>query len=104
MNVRPCKLHYAARRGVVSEVSTLLKDHPAINVNRTDTLHWTPLQVAYSYGHSEVVKLLLAHPDINVNVKGGIFIPTPEVPFLVLDVSQILPLAMNHSMTSRRPW
>ena len=61
----------AAKNGLVSEVSSLLKDHPEINVNWTnpDSHHRTALQAASSYGHVEVAKLLFAHPNINVNFK-----------------------------------
>ena len=59
----------AARDGRVSEVSSLLRDHPEINVNWTDYAQWTPLHTASINGHVEIVKLLLAHPDIDVNLK-----------------------------------
>ena len=49
-------------------VSSLLRDHPEINVNWTDE-HWTSLHTASFRGHLEVVKLLLAHPNVNVNLK-----------------------------------
>ena len=52
----------AAEQGDVEAVSTLLRDHPEINVN------WTALHVSSRFGHSEVVKLLLAHPDIDANI------------------------------------
>ena len=48
-------------------MSSLLRDHPEINVNWTNEDQRTPLYVASD--HVEVVKLLLAHPDINVNMK-----------------------------------
>ena len=57
----------AATDGLVSEVSSLLKNNPEINVNWTDSTRWTPLHAASSRGHVEVVKLLLAHPNIDVN-------------------------------------
>ena len=65
------KLYDAARGGRVSEVSSLLRDHPEINVNwRNPNLNrCTPLSAASLSGHVEVIKLLLAHPDMNVNVK-----------------------------------
>jgi len=62
-------LHFAAEKGRVSEVSSVLRDHPEINVNRTNEYQWTPLHAAAFNGRVEVVKLLLAHPDINVNMK-----------------------------------
>ena len=54
------QLYGAVKNGRVSEVSALLRDHPGVNVNWTNTLQWTPLHVASSYGSVEVVKLLLA--------------------------------------------
>ena len=65
------KLYDATAGGRVSEVSSLLRDHPEITVNWTnsDYSQWTPLHIASLEGHVEVVKLLLAHPKINVNVK-----------------------------------
>jgi len=63
------KLWDAAENGRASEVSSLLRDHPEINVNWTDNEQWTPLHVASLNGHVEVVKLLLAHPNININLK-----------------------------------
>ena len=65
------KLFDATKDGCVSEVSTLLRDHPEIDVNWTNPefFQWTPLHIASSYDHVELVKLLLAHPDINFNVK-----------------------------------
>jgi len=62
-------LYDAAQDGRVSEVSSLLRDHPDINVNWTDYNHRTALHAAGWNGHVEVVKLLLAHPDIDVNVR-----------------------------------
>ena len=70
------QLYDAVKNGRVSEVSALLRDHPGVNVNWTNTLQWTPLHVASSYGSVEGVKLLLAHPDINVNLK-EVFGQTP---------------------------
>ena len=63
------QLFEAADGDRVSEVSSLLRDHPGINVNWTDSRQETSLHVASRNGHVEVVKLLLAHPDINVNLK-----------------------------------
>ena len=67
------QLYDAAENGRASEVSSLLGDHPEINVNwaNPDYSQWTPLHIACRYGHAEVVKLLLAHPDINVNWKSS---------------------------------
>jgi len=64
------KLYDAAEYGRVSEVWSLLRDHPEINVNWTNPDHnqWTALHTASLHDHVEVVKLLLAHPDINVNM------------------------------------
>ena len=63
------KLYDAAEDGDAFEVSSLLRDHPDINVNWTDYNHRTALHAAGWNGHVEVVKLLLAHPDIDVNVR-----------------------------------
>ena len=43
---------------IVSEVSSLLRDHPDTNVNWTDDDKWIALHVASMNGHVEVVKLL----------------------------------------------
>ena len=66
------KFYVAAEAGRVAEVSCVLRDHPEINVNwtNTDTL-WTPLHIASLNGHVEVVKLLLDHPAIDVNMKNN---------------------------------
>ena len=63
------KLYNAANVGHASEVSSLLRDHPDIDVNWTISDKWTALHAASYNGYVEVVKLLLAHPDIDVNVK-----------------------------------
>ena len=63
------KLSATAGAGRVSEVSSLLRDHPDIDVNWTISDKWTALHAASYNGYVEVVKLLLAHPDIDVNVK-----------------------------------
>ena len=63
------QLYDAAEDGRLSEVSSLLRDHPEINVNWTDYAQWTPLHTASINGHVEIVKLLLAHPNINVNMR-----------------------------------
>jgi len=62
-------LHLAAQSDHLSEVLSLLKDHPGLNVNWGYHNNWTALHFASLQGHGEVVKALLAHPDINVNVK-----------------------------------
>ena len=54
---------------VVSLKSSLLRDHPEINVNWINEYQWTPLHNASGCDHAEVVKLLLAHPDIDVNLR-----------------------------------
>jgi len=71
------KLYDAADKGRVSKVTSLLRNHPGLNVNWTNpTNQWTPLHAASFQGCAEVVKLLLAHPDINVNLK-NVFGQTP---------------------------
>ena len=65
------QLYDAARDGRVSEVSSLLKDHPEIDVNWQGNTQWTALHAACRSGHTEVVKLLFSHPDINVNMKNS---------------------------------
>ena len=62
------QLYAAAKDDRVSEVFSLLRDHPNINVNWADPDNqWKPLHIASCNGHDKVVKLLLAHPNINVN-------------------------------------
>ena len=55
------KLYDAANAGLASEVSSLLSDHPEINVNWTGSTQTTALHRASLNDHAEVVKLLLAH-------------------------------------------
>ena len=56
------QLFEAAHDGSVSEVSSLLRDHPGIDGHAA-------LHGASKHGYVEVVKLLLAHPNININLK-----------------------------------
>jgi len=63
------KLSSAVNAGRASEVSSLLRDHPRINV--TVSGKWSPLHSACWKGHVEVVKLFLALPNINVNLTDG---------------------------------
>ena len=66
------KLFDAAWDGRASEVSSLLRDHPEINVNWSkEGSGWTSLHAASRNGRVEVVKLLLAHPNIDVNMKSS---------------------------------
>ena len=58
------QLYSAAEDGRVFEVSSLLRDHPEINVNWAYYYQETALHIASLNGHAEVVKLLLAHPNI----------------------------------------
>jgi len=54
----------------IETVSSLLRDHPGINVNWADRFDQrTPLHIASRKGYVEVVKLLLAHHAIDVNMK-----------------------------------
>ena len=63
------RLFYASASGSLSNVSSLLREHPEIDVNWTNTDHYSSLHTASIRGHVEVVKLLLAHPATNVNVQ-----------------------------------
>ena len=65
-------LWYAARRNLFSDISSLLKEYPEINVNGRDDNEWTALHMASHHGYVEVVILLLAHSNINVNVKNDL--------------------------------
>ena len=62
--------------GRTEEVESLLKAHPALNVNLKDEKYgyqdWAPLHHASNQSHLEIVKLLLAHPAIDVNVKNRV--------------------------------
>ena len=69
----------AAYDGLTSEVSSLLRDHPEIDVNWADDDQYSALHSALLKGHVEVVKLLLAHPDIKVNLKNQ----SGRTPFLL---------------------
>jgi len=62
-------LYDAAWGGHASEVLSLLRVHPEVNINWGNEEEWTPLHVASSRDHDEVVKVLLAHPNIDVNLK-----------------------------------
>ena len=57
------------RHGRAFEVSPLLRDHPDLNVNYSNSDESTPLQAASLFDSVEIVKLLLAHPNIDVNLK-----------------------------------
>jgi len=63
------QLYKAAQSGLVSDVSSLLRDHLGLNVNWQDNTQWTALHTACWNGHADVAKLLLAHPAIKVNLK-----------------------------------
>ena len=63
------RLNAAVENNRASEVSSLLRAHPEINVNWMDEDEWAAIHYASSNGHDGVVKVLLAHPDINVNLK-----------------------------------
>jgi len=60
------QLQSAARTGCDSKVSSLLRDHPDLNINYT-IAYWTALHFASFGGHLEIAKLLLVHPGIDVN-------------------------------------
>ena len=62
------KLYAASEGDRVSRVSSLLRDHPEINVNWTNEDEWASLHVASNKDHVEVVNLLLKRPNINVNL------------------------------------
>lgn len=53
-------LHRAASNGQVLLVKKLLKDcGPSLDIDCKDEMNWTPLIIACSAGHLEIVKLLL---------------------------------------------
>ena len=60
--------HEAVFKGDVSAVRTLL-DNRAIKVNQRNADGCTPLFVACTCGHLEIVHLLMAHPQINPMAK-----------------------------------
>ena len=65
------QLYAAAHEGLASEVSSLLRDHPGLDVHWENQLSYfqTALHTASVNGHVDVVKLLLAHPNIKVNLR-----------------------------------
>ena len=65
-------LHEFCSSGNTSEVVSLLRDHPNLNVNWTNEITWSALHYASFHGHSDIVKLLLAHTpaSVNPNIKG----------------------------------
>ena len=66
------RLLYLIRIGSTEEVEKLVIDNPAFNINEDlDGIGWTALHFACSYGHHEMVSLLLAHLDINVNQRNN---------------------------------
>jgi len=67
------KLKDAAENGRVEKVKEILRNNPAIDVNKRSAVYgaWydsaSALHGACANGHDSVVSLLLAHPDIDVN-------------------------------------
>jgi len=60
----------------VTELESVLKDYPDVDINGVNSFGLTALH--NSTGQPEVVKLLLSHPNINVNPTIYLhFIPTP---------------------------
>ena len=64
-------LFWAARNGHADKVSSILKNNPAIDINRLNESGYNALHCASIFGSVEVVKLLLEHPNINVNSTHG---------------------------------
>jgi len=60
-------LFRAAREGNADEVSSILKNNPAIDINHQSEAGYNALHSASIFGYAEVVKLLLEHPNIDVN-------------------------------------
>ena len=76
-------------RGNVSGVRQFLTDNPTFNINEDlNGGAWTALHYACSFGHHEVVSVLLAHPDINVN-RGTIVDPLHFVMVVQMEMSKL---------------
>ena len=63
------KLSEAAKWGFAPEISSLLKDNPALNANWANENHWTALHWATYKGHVDAVKLFLGHSSVRVNIR-----------------------------------
>jgi hypothetical protein len=63
---------YDATRDVrEEEVRKILMENKEVNVNWKDSIGWTALHRACSFGNDKIVSMLLAHPDIDVNQKAN---------------------------------
>ncbi len=61
------ELYVACLRGNIAKVQELLKT--PIDINQLSTDGKTPLMIAVSRSHTDIVKLLLRHKEINVNIQ-----------------------------------
>lgn len=59
-------IHWAASSGCLSFIEFVLQTNEAL-VSKTDASEWTPLMIAASAGHLDVVKCLLSSHYTNVN-------------------------------------
>jgi len=69
MSTAEQKLFEAVKSRDVVKVSSLLKDHPGLDVNWTNEEQWSALHMASYKDHADIVEVLLEHPHINVNLE-----------------------------------
>ena len=62
----------ATSQGNVEEVKKILKNHPNLDVNKTDETKQNVLFKACGSGQYAIVSILLAHPGINVNQRNHV--------------------------------
>ncbi|XP_044736046.1 ankyrin-3-like [Chrysoperla carnea] len=67
VNIMGAPLHIAAANGYVNIVGNLLRNGADISIRDTDNS--TPLELAVTNGHLQVVKIILQHKKVNMNAK-----------------------------------
>lgn len=72
-DIRPCDgttiLHIASKSGLLSVVSVFVKSGDSYDIDRRDSLGWTPLCHAASKGYEAIVRLLLDTSNVDADPK-----------------------------------